>query len=343
MGAMADELLTDLPRDLPTFVKRFGSDAKCRAYLVRALWPEGFRCGGCGHDEAWSHRKRLIEECAACGKQHSILAGTIFEQTKTGLAKWFLAIYLVTSSKGGISAIGLRPIPRRDVSAADRELQRQMGFGSYGTAWAWLHKIRKAMVAPERKPLIARVAADETLVGGAHSGKPGRGAEGKTVVAGAVEAAPGKGRKRRLGRLRAAGGGARRLGREPERLSRPQRRQAGRDRHRRLVGISRAGQGRLRPRARQSRLRLGRCRAAPAGDPPRLRPRQTMAPGYPPRRGPAETPPGLPRRVRLPLQSAHRQEHQPWLRPADRARRPHPAHHLPRHQPRKPSLRVLER
>ena len=53
-----------------------------------------------------------------CGlrQQHSLLKDTIFEQTKTGLAKWFLAIYLVTSSKGGIAAT---------------ELQRQMGFGSY--------------------------------------------------------------------------------------------------------------------------------------------------------------------------------------------------------------------
>jgi hypothetical protein len=79
---MADELLQDLPGDLPTFLKRFGTDARCRAYLVRARWPAGFRCTGCGHDQAWSHKKRLIEECTACGKQHSILAGTIFEQTK---------------------------------------------------------------------------------------------------------------------------------------------------------------------------------------------------------------------------------------------------------------------
>ncbi len=117
---MADGLLQDLPRDLPTFLERFGTDQQCRACLVRARWPEGFRCSGCGHDQAYSHKKRLIEECRACGRQHSILAGTIFEQTKTGLARWFLAIYLVTSSKGGISAM---------------ELQRQMGFGSYGTAW----------------------------------------------------------------------------------------------------------------------------------------------------------------------------------------------------------------
>jgi transposase-like protein len=186
---MADELLKDLPGDLPTFLRRFGTDAKCRAYLVRARWPAGFCCTGCGHDQAWSHKKRLIEECTACGKQHSLLAGTIFEQTKTGLAKWFLAIYLVTSSKGGISAM---------------ELKRQMGFGSYQTAWSWLHKIRKAMVRPDRQPLSARVEADETYVGGPRPGTPGRGAGGKTRVAGAVETGRGQTRGRRLGRLRLA-------------------------------------------------------------------------------------------------------------------------------------------
>src|SRR3982751_3224781 len=62
------------------------------------------RCGGCGHDHAYTRRPRLVYECVACRKQHSLLAGTIFEQTKTALARWFLAIYLVTSSKGGIAA-----------------------------------------------------------------------------------------------------------------------------------------------------------------------------------------------------------------------------------------------
>jgi hypothetical protein len=123
----------DLPGDLPSFLKRFGTDEQCRAYLFEARWPDGFRCAGCGHARAWAHKARLIYECAACGKQHSLLAGTIFEQTKSGLARWFLAIYLVTSSKGGISAM---------------ELKRQMGFGSYQTAWSWLHKIRRAMVRP---------------------------------------------------------------------------------------------------------------------------------------------------------------------------------------------------
>src|SRR3954471_3259865 len=205
-------LPADLPTDLPSFQARFGTDEQCRDYLFEARWPEGFCCTGCGHVDAYRHKKRLIDECVACGKQHSLLAGTIFEQTKTGLARWFLAVYLVTSSKRGISAM---------------ELQRQMGFGSYGTAWAWLHKIRRAMVARDREPLGGRVEPDETLVGGARPGKPGRGAagktrarggrqdpgagrparpgrgaDGKTVVAGAVESGRGKGEGRRLGRLR---------------------------------------------------------------------------------------------------------------------------------------------
>jgi transposase-like protein len=179
----------DLPKDLPTFIARFGSDAQCRDYLFRARWPDGFRCAGCGHDDAYALKTKIVYECVACGKQHSLLAGTIFEQTKTGLAKWFLAIYLVTSSKRGISAM---------------ELKRQLGFGSYQTAWTWLHKIRKAMLRPGREPLGGRVEADETYLGGAKPGRPGRGAAGKTLVAGAVESKRGKARGRRLGRLRLA-------------------------------------------------------------------------------------------------------------------------------------------
>jgi len=64
VGTLSEELLRDLPRTLPAFVRRFGTDGKCRAYLVRALRPEGFRCAGCDHAEAWSHKKRLIEGLA---------------------------------------------------------------------------------------------------------------------------------------------------------------------------------------------------------------------------------------------------------------------------------------
>ena len=179
----------DLPDDLPSFLARFGTDEQCREYLFRARWPDGFRCTGCGHGRSWAMKSRRVYECAGCGKQHSLLAGTIFQQTKTGLDRWFLAIFLVTSSKGGISAM---------------ELKRQMGFGSYQTAWSWLHKIRRAMVRPDRARLTERVEVDETYVGGPKPGKPGRGAAGKVKVAGAVESGRDKARGRRLGRLRLA-------------------------------------------------------------------------------------------------------------------------------------------
>ena len=171
-------MLPELPADMPAFLARFGRDGQCRDYLFAARWPAGFRCArdGCGGARCYAHSERLVYECAVCGKQHSLLAGTIFEQTKTGLARWFLAIFLVTSSKGGIAAA---------------ELKRQLGFGSDQTAWAWLHKLRRAMVDPKRTPLAEPVAgavqADESYLGAPKPGKRGRGAAGKVIVAGAVE------------------------------------------------------------------------------------------------------------------------------------------------------------
>src|SRR5919205_3600635 len=163
MGGRTTMLPDDLPEDMPSFLARFGSDEQCREYLFKVRWPDGFRCAACGHGEAYALRTKIVYECVACRKQHSLLAGTIFEQTKTGLSRWFLAIYLVTSSKGGIAAA---------------ELKRQLGLGSYQTAWSWLHKLRKAMVRPDREPLAGRVEADESYVGGPRPGKraaPGRG------------------------------------------------------------------------------------------------------------------------------------------------------------------------
>src|SRR3954451_19010809 len=104
MGGEITMLPDDLPEDMPSFVARFGTDEQCREYLFKARWPDGFRCSACGHDDAYALKTKIVYECVACRKQHSLLAGTIFEQTKTGLAKWFLAIHLVTSSKGGIAA-----------------------------------------------------------------------------------------------------------------------------------------------------------------------------------------------------------------------------------------------
>jgi transposase-like protein len=113
-----------------------------------------------------------------------LTSGTAFHGTRKGLKQWFLALFLVATSKQGISA---------------KELQWQLGLGSYKTAWSWLHKLRHCMVDPNRSPLSGDVEVDETYVGGAKAGKRGRGAAGKTAVACAVEM---KGKK--LGRVRLA-------------------------------------------------------------------------------------------------------------------------------------------
>src|SRR3954468_11822276 len=110
-------LLNELPQDFLAFNARFGTDEQCQEYLFWARWPDGFHCDGCSHSNAYTLRTRLVYERVACGKQHSLLAGTIFEQTKTGLARWFLAIYLVTSSKGGIAVTELHFERRGPISA----------------------------------------------------------------------------------------------------------------------------------------------------------------------------------------------------------------------------------
>ena len=164
-------LPTDLPERLPEFLARFGTDEACRDHLFAQRWPQGFRCD-CGNSRCYLLSTRTnVYECSQCGAQHSLLVGTIFEQTKTGLSKWFLAIYLFAGSKGGISAL---------------ELKRHLGFGSDQTAWTWLHKIRRAM-SVRGAPLAGPVEVDETFLGGPKPGKRGRGAEGKTLVVGAVE------------------------------------------------------------------------------------------------------------------------------------------------------------
>jgi len=106
------------------------------------------------------------------GRETSLTAGTIFAATKLPLKTWFAAVWYVTNQKLGVSALGL---------------QHALGLGSYETAWAMLHKLRRAMVRPSRDRLSGELEVDESYIGGVAPGKPGRGAEKKTAVAIAVE------------------------------------------------------------------------------------------------------------------------------------------------------------
>jgi transposase-like protein/ribosomal protein L37AE/L43A len=158
--------MEDYPRTLLEFEQRFNSEQACRDYLFQLRWPDGFRCPRCQHQHAWQTERGLYH-CKHCNFQTSVTAGTIFQDTGKPLLLWFRAMWYVTNQKHGVSALGL---------------QKALGFGSYRTAWTWLHKLRYAMVRPGRDRLSGMVEVDETYLGGQRPGKRGRGAAGKALV-----------------------------------------------------------------------------------------------------------------------------------------------------------------
>jgi transposase-like protein len=172
----------DYPETYQELLAWFPDDPACLDYLAQLRWPHGFVCPACGGTDHWRTGDGLWM-CKECARRTSVTAGTIFHRTRTPLSTWFAAIWFVTSQKNGISAQGL---------------QRVLGFKSYETAWAWMHKLRRAMVRPDRDRLIGIVEVDETFVGGVSRGKDGAGSE-KVPVMIAVEKT-GNGRK--LGRIR---------------------------------------------------------------------------------------------------------------------------------------------
>ncbi len=173
----------DYPRTLQEVRGWFPDDESCIDYLERLRWPDGFVCPVCAGD-GWRISQRQMWMCTQCGRKTSVTAGTIFHRSRTPLSTWFAAAWLVTSSKNGVSALNL---------------QQQLGFGSYETAWAWLHKLRRAMVRPDRDRLAGIVEVDETFVGGVSVGKQGASSDKACVQVAVERVGP-----RKLGRVRFA-------------------------------------------------------------------------------------------------------------------------------------------
>ena len=171
--------MTDFPRSLPAFERRFPDEAACAEWLLERRWGSGFACPGCGHGDHWRRlgRKVLTLQCKACRRETSVTAGTVMHRSHLPLKVWFTAAWLVATHRNGMSA---------------RQLWRQLGLGSYKSAWLLLRKLRAARVDPDRSPLGGLVEADETSppfrAGDAPAGpRPGRSHEGKLLLAGAVE------------------------------------------------------------------------------------------------------------------------------------------------------------
>lgn len=160
------------PRNLLEFERQFRTEEDCWLYLVRVRWPYGFRCPRCGLNHSWQ-LKRKLWQCQDCGAMTSATAGTVLQDSHLSLRLWFRAIWWFTNQKSGISALGM---------------QRALGIGSYRTAWTCLHKLRRAMVRPNRESLTGKVEVDETMIGGRRKGTPGGRTVGdKAVVLVAVE------------------------------------------------------------------------------------------------------------------------------------------------------------
>ena len=170
------------PESLAEFQARFSTEEACAACLAQSRWPDGFTCPRCGGKEAFGLPRRGLCQCKGCGYQVSVTAGTVMHRTRVSLTQWFRAAYLMTTLTPGISAV---------------QLQRQLGLGSYRTAWTMLHKLRRATVNPDREKLRGNVEVDDAYVGGKEEDVVGRQVETKTPVAVAVEV-----RGRASGRIR---------------------------------------------------------------------------------------------------------------------------------------------
>ena len=145
-----NDLWRDFPKTAPEFDARFATEDDCRAYWIEARWGGEPACQRCRSKHIRKPlRNGTLFECADCGHQTSLTSGTLLDKTRKPLKVWFRAVFEIASHRNGISA---------------KDLQRIIGFGSYETAWTWLHKLRTALVRPDREPLGSGVQLDEALV-----------------------------------------------------------------------------------------------------------------------------------------------------------------------------------
>ena len=157
--------------------QRYKTEAACLRQLAKLRWPDGFQCPHCGHDHGYYTSSRKHYECAACHRQTSITAGTLFHATKLPLVKWFWAIYWVAADKGSISTL---------------RLSKLIGV-NWRSAFRMLRKLRTAMGHQDSIYRLSRIIElDDAFIGGKRPGKRGRGAEGKTSVLIACENFKGK-------------------------------------------------------------------------------------------------------------------------------------------------------
>ena len=158
--------------NLINLIEQYGDEEKCRKHLEALRWKDGVKCPRCGSEKVSHIKTRDQYDCDACRYQFSVTAGSIFHDSHLPLWKWFLAVYLMTESKKGISA---------------NQLSRSLAV-SYKTAWYLCHRIRKAMMEVGVQPKLKGVVeVDETYVGGKYDKRRKRGPWEKQPVIGLLQ------------------------------------------------------------------------------------------------------------------------------------------------------------
>jgi len=144
-----EKLYKNKPVSLIDLVHRFGSEDICRDYLIGIRWPDGPVCPRCQSTSVSEIASRYQFDCESCRYRFSVTSGTVLDNTKLPLWKWFAATYLMVESKKSMSA---------------NQVKRTLGT-TYKTAWYLCHRIREAMESLDAGPaLFGIIELDETML-----------------------------------------------------------------------------------------------------------------------------------------------------------------------------------
>lgn len=130
--------ITEEVRSFESWTQRFATQDACLDVIAKHRWNNGFKCPKCNHDKAWILQRHRIRHCQRCGFQASPTAGTMFENTRLPLPKWFVAIYLLEAKNGKLPA---------------EQLRKRINV-TWRTARLMLNKLRRAKVTGELGELI---------------------------------------------------------------------------------------------------------------------------------------------------------------------------------------------